>query len=139
MSQTTPAEPNRRFELSFSPFMRGAMTPMFAGPRRCRVVVTSDRLSVVMGSGGWAFWGTVPRSSITQVERVTGPVWAWGAHGWRGRWLVNGSSRGLVRITIRPAGRGRCLAFPIALRQLTLSLDEPDQFIAVLGSMFPGE
>ncbi len=61
-----------------------------------------------------------------------GPVWAWGAHGWRGRWLVNGSARGLVRLTIQPAGGGRCLMFPIALRQLTLSLEEPEQFIAAL-------
>ncbi len=85
-----------------------------------------------MGAGGWAFAGAVPRSFITQVNRVTGPVWAWGAHGWRGRWLVNGSSTGLVQVSIEPAGHGRCLIFPIKLRQLTLSLDEPDQFVAAL-------
>jgi len=87
MSQTMPPESDRRFGLSFSPFMRALTTPILAGPRRCQVVVTHDQLSVVMGAGGWAFSAAVPRSSITQVDRVTGPVWAWGAHGWQGRWL----------------------------------------------------
>jgi hypothetical protein len=133
MSQYVLSQSDGRFGLSFSPFMTAVMTPMLAGPRRCHVVVTPDRLSVEMGTGGWAFSGTVPRSSITRVVRVTGPVWAWGAHGWRGRWLVNGSSRGLVQITIKPAASGRCLMFPITLRELTVSLDEPDQFVAALG------
>ena len=31
-----------------------------------------------------------------------GRVWGWGAHGWRGTWLVNGSSSGLVRDRARP-------------------------------------
>jgi hypothetical protein len=132
MSRNLPSQSDRQFGLSFSPFMRALTTPILAGPRRCHVVVTDDRLLVVMGAGGWAFSAAVPRSSITQVDRVTGPVWAWGAHGWQGRWLVNGSSRGLVQITIEPDGRGSCLGFPIKLRQLTVSLDEPDQFVSAL-------
>jgi hypothetical protein len=122
----------RQFELSFNPLIRIVMTVFLTGPRRCRVVVTADRLSVVMGVGAWAFAGTVARSSVTQVARVAGPVWAWGAHGWRGRWLVNGSSRGLVEVTIQPAGRGRCLVVPVRLARLTVSLEEPDEFIAAL-------
>jgi len=59
-------------------------------------------------------------------------VWAWGAHGWRGRWLVNGSANGLVQVTIDPPQHGRCLVFAIRVRQLTLSLDDPDGFVAVL-------
>jgi hypothetical protein len=121
-----------RFDLSFSPFMRAVMTPLLAGPRHSHVVVTSDRILVEMGAGGWAFKGTVPRSSITRVERLTGPVWAWGAHGWGGRWLVNGSANGLVQVSIEPTARGYCLLFPVKLRQLTVSLDEPDQFVAAL-------
>jgi hypothetical protein len=132
MSQDVPSQSERRFGLSFSPFMAALTTPLLAGPRRCHVVVTDDRLAVVMGAGGWAFSATVPRSSITQVNRATGPVWSWGAHGWQGRWLVNGSSRGLVQITIQPSGRGACLGFPIKLRQLTVSLDEPDEFVAAV-------
>jgi hypothetical protein len=121
-----------KFGLSFNTFMRMVMTPILAGPRHCRVVLTADRLDVKMGLGAWAFSAAVPRSSIIGVKRVTGPVLGWGAHGWRGHWLINGSSRGLVRVTIDPAGRGRCLVAPIKVKQLTLSLEEPDQFVAAL-------
>lgn len=127
----SPAKPGT-FELSFNRFMTVVMTPILAGPRRCRVVIEANQLSVTMGVGGWAFSARAPRSSVTRVARVSGPVWAWGAHGWRGRWLVNGSSRGLVQVSIQPAGRGRCLIFPIKLTELTVSLDEPDKFVAAL-------
>jgi len=123
----------RVFSLSFNRLMRVLMTPMLAGPRRCRVTIRSAQLEVTMGAGGWSFAAGVPRTSIAGVARVSGPVWSWGAHGWRGRWLINGSGRGLVRLTIHPTGRGRCLGVPVKLRELTLSLDDPDGFAAVLG------
>ena len=119
------------FTLSFNRFMKAVMTPLLAGPRRCKVQLDGNRLTVAMGLGGWAFATKVPRPSITGVERARGPVLGWGAHGWRGRWLINGSSRGLVRMTIEPPARGRCLFVPLKVRQLTLSLDQPDEFIAV--------
>ena len=122
-----------KFELSFNKFMRIVMTPLLTGPRHCRVVLTADRLDVKMGLGGWAFAVKVPRKSVSAVERVSGPVLGWGAHGWRGQWLVNGSSQGLVRVTIDPAGRGRCLIVPIKVKRLTLSLEEPDEFVAAIG------
>ena len=112
--------------------MRVPMTPLMSGPRRCSAVVGSDDLRVTMGLGGWAFAARVPRRTVTSVTRVNGPVWAWGAHGWRGRWLVNGSSHGLVQLTIEPSARAHTLGFPIKLRQLTISLDEPDALIAAL-------
>ena len=120
------------FELSFNRFVRIVMTPLLTGPRHCRVVLTADRLKVKIGLGAWAFAATVPRTSVTSAERVSGPVLGWGAHGWRGQWLINGSSKGLVRVTIDPAGRGRCLIVPIKVKRLTLSLEEPDEFIAAL-------
>jgi hypothetical protein len=133
---TTSDDPNaaRPFTLSFNRFMQALMTPLFAGPRRCCVEIRPETLQVTMGAGGWAFAATVARSSIAGVDRVSGPVWGWGAHGWRGRWLVNGSGRGLVRLTIDPRGRASCLAIPVKLRELTLSLDDPAGFVAALGS-----
>ena len=118
--------------LSFNPFMRVLMTPMLAGPRHCRVRLDADALVVRMGVGGWAFAARVPRASIVMSGRTSRRVWGWGAHGWWGRWLVNGSSRGLVRLTIEPAGRGRCLGFPVKLRELTMSLDDPDALVSAL-------
>jgi hypothetical protein len=123
---------NREFRLSFSRPMRVLMTLLLAGPRFCRVTVGPDDVEVRMGIGGWAFAARVPVPSIVEAGRYSGRVWAWGAHGFRGRWLVNGSSRGLVLMTIEPVGRGRCLVFPIKLRELTISLDDPDDFIAAV-------
>jgi hypothetical protein len=122
---------NREFRLSFNWPMRVLMTVLLAGPRFCRVTVSPSDLDVRMGVGGWAFAARVPVSSIVEVGRYSGRVLGWGAHGFRGWWLVNGSSRGLVTMAIEPVGRGRCLGFPIKLRQLTISLDDPDGFIAM--------
>jgi hypothetical protein len=82
-----------------------------------------------MGRGGWVFTGEVPKSSIVTATQVNGPVWSWGAHGWRERWLVNGSSKGLVHLTIAPKSPGRCLVFPLRIGELTLSLADPDAFV----------
>jgi hypothetical protein len=118
--------------MSFSRWMRALTIPLLAGPAHCRVTVLADRVQVSMGVGGWEFAADIDRSAIVEVTQTTGRVWAWGAHGWRGRWLVNGSSRGLVRLTLDPRQRGRCLGFPLRLREVTLSLDDPAGFIEVL-------
>ena len=117
------------YQFSYNAFIRVLMTPMLLGPRRSFVRVDDDRVSVRMGLGGWAFTAQVPRSSLTEVKRAAGPVLGWGVHGWRGLWLVNGSSQGLVRMTIDPRVRGRCLGFPLRIRQLTVSLADPDGFV----------
>ena len=85
-----------------------------------------------MGVGGWEFSADIDRTAIVEVTQASGRVWAWGAHGWRVRWLVNGSSRGLVRLTLDPRQRGRCLGFPLNLGELTVSLDDPVGFIDLL-------
>jgi hypothetical protein len=124
----TPAN----FTMSFSEWMRILMAPMVAGPRHCHVTLSADRLDVRMGMGGWAFAASIHRSSIVDVRKVDRRVWGWGAHGWGGRWLVNGSSEGLVQLTIDPPEHGRCMVFAVKLKQLTLSLDDPDGFVAAL-------
>lgn len=120
------------FEFSYNAFIRLLMTPMLLGPRYSSVEMIDDRIVVRMGAGGWAFGATVPESSVTEVTRVKGPVLGWGVHGWRGLWLVNGSSKGLVRITIEPKARGRCLGFPLRIHELTISLADPDGFVSAV-------
>jgi hypothetical protein len=82
---------------------------------------------------GWAFRARLDRRAITSVRpwgarRVLG----WGAHGWGHRWLVNGSSRGIVVIDLDPMQRGHTAGFPLRLRQVCVSVDDPDGLIAVL-------
>ena len=117
------------FQFSYNSFIKVLMLPMLVGPRYSSVRVDDDFVSVRMGLGGWAFAAEVPRSSITEVTRVNGPVLGWGVHGWRGLWLVNGSSKGLVRMTIEPRAHGRCMGFPLRIRQLTVSFADPDGFV----------
>lgn len=81
---------------------------------------------------GWAFHATIPRSSIRTAGHDHDPVWGWGVHGWGGRWLVNGSSRGLVRIDIDPPARARVLVVPVRLRTLRVSVEDADGLLAAL-------
>ena len=57
-------------------------------------------------------------------------MYSWGAHGWRGRWLVNGSSKGIVELTIDPRVRAYVMGVPVKLRTLWVSVTDPDALIA---------
>jgi len=94
-----------------------------SGRRFSRVMVTDNELDVRLGV---AFHGVVPRSSIGGARRWRGLVLGWGAHGWRGRWLVNGSSKGIVVLRIDPPAKGRVLGFPVKLEELALSMEDPE-------------
>ncbi len=66
----------------------------------------------------WLFGMDVPRANVRAVARDNSRVLGWGAHGWRGKWLVNGSSSGLVRIELDPAGHGRVAGVGVEVRVL---------------------
>lgn len=101
------------------------------GRRLSRIEVDASEIRVRMGLG---FWTTVPRASVTSVADVGHRrVLGWGVHGWRGRWLVNGSSSGLVTIGIDPSVRARVLGIPVRLRELTVSVVEPAALVSDLG------
>jgi hypothetical protein len=100
------------------------------------VEVDADEIRVRMGS----FKLDIPRSSVRSVQRSQARVGrTTGVHGTRGRWLVNGSAEGLAVLVIDPPsyvspsidtlfGLG-----PSRVKQLTVSLDDPDGFIAAVG------
>jgi hypothetical protein len=115
-------------------FRYGALRPLFTvlgiGPGLSHVELDSDTLRVRMG---WAFRATIPVQQITSVRPRSGPVGGIGAHGWRGRWLVNGATTGLVAISIDPSVRAWGTGIPVRLRELTLSLEDPDALVAALG------
>lgn len=82
---------------------------------------------------GWAFRAVVPRTAIASVAEDHDRVLGWGVHGWRSRWLVNGSSSNVVRIEIDPAQRGRTAGFPVNVRTVRVAVDDPAGLIAELG------
>lgn len=118
-------------EMSYDRWFLPLATTLGVGPQRSVVRVANGSLHVSMG---WGFRADVPLSAITAAKHYTGRVTAWGAHGWRGRWLVNGSSSGLVTITIEPATTAKVMGVPVTLRELCVSVTDPDALIAALTS-----
>lgn len=59
------------------------------GPKHRRLEVQKGTLHVRFGG----FCSEVPLTSITYAERNTDRVYTCGGTAWRGRWLVNGSSK----------------------------------------------
>jgi hypothetical protein len=111
----------------------GALLAVSAS-RRGTLELTADTLTVRLGLT-WS--ATVPRSAIASAAPDPTRTISIGAHGWRGEWLVNTSTRGLVVLTIDPPARARCLGVPIRLRTLHVSLAEPEAFLAALGAPSP--
>jgi hypothetical protein len=118
------------FAMSYDAGLKPLFVPMGLGPRRTRVSIAAEALNVRMG---WGFRASIPLSSVRGAELDVGRVTGWGAHGWNGTWLVNGSSNGLVRIEIEPPARGWVSGIPVRLRVLRLSLEEPGAFLRALG------
>ena len=99
-------------------------------PQWSRVTIDGDQVVVWMS---YAFRSTFDRSTIRSVTPWSGRVWSWGVHGWRQRWLVNGSSQGIVVLALDPPARARVLGWPIHVRELAVSLDDPVGLTAALG------
>ncbi len=121
---TTPV----RFPISFSGVGR-AMGVIGLSARNSWVDVGADDFHVRMG---WGFRLHVPLTSVRSVGPDDRPVRAWGVHGWRGRWLVNGSSHGVVRIDLDPPGLGSVLGAAVRVSDLRVSVDDPDGLIRAL-------
>jgi hypothetical protein len=106
-------------------------------PSRCYVDVDEQHVRVRMGM--WFELDTerhVVRSAEPDHDRVLG----WGVHGWRDRWLVNGSSSGLVRITLEPSARAWMGPVPLRVRVLRVSVEDPGGLVAALApATTPGE
>ncbi len=115
--------------MKYDAFGAGVMTPLGAGRKHSRVTLTDDELIVHQS---WTFRATVPRSSITGAVKLDRTYVSRGAHGWAGRWLVNGAGDGLVSITIEPAARARVTGIPVSLRELIVSVEDPDALVAAL-------
>jgi hypothetical protein len=131
----------RWFAISYSDTWTGRLTNsldriLFRADRGISGVEVGERqIRVRMGS----FKLDLPRASVRSVRRSDAKVGGTaGVHGQRGRWLVNGSAQGLVELAIDPPGRISASLDtlfglgPSMVRQLTVSLEDPDGFIAAV-------
>ncbi len=124
----------RRFEFRYDSWFGPLQGLLGLGRSRSHVTVGDGVVEVRMG---WGFRAIVPIASIVAVESTEQPGrwwWGWGVHGWRGRWLVNGSMRGLVSVTIDPPSPARTIGFPLQLRELVVSLEEPEAFVETIAA-----
>lgn len=121
-----------KFAISYNRFFKTLATITGTGPGQSGVEVEADRIDVRMG---WAFRASIPQSSVSKVEQVDRipPRYGFGVHGWNGRWAANGSQRGTVKVTIEPPAKGRVVFVPVTLRELYLSLEEPEAFVVAAG------
>jgi hypothetical protein len=126
------AEVAQRFPIRYSAWNAKLFAVLGLPRDSAYLEVDDDSVRVRLG---WGFTASVPRRSISAARRspdlrgITA-----GAHGWRGRWLVNGSREGMVHLEVDPPVRAWTLAIPVSLSQLDVSLEDPAGFLAALGA-----
>lgn len=121
-----------RFAFDFYGWSRLLFSLSGHGPAASYVEVLEDKIRV---RSGWLFQVEVPRSAIVRVYRRSNPWWNIGAAqtSFTGSWAVGGAYRNIVALDLHPSVRGRYMSvFPVSMRRLFLSLQEPDRFIAAL-------
>jgi hypothetical protein len=119
-----------RFAIRFTGINR-SIALLGVVPEYCRVEVDDGEVRVRMS---WLFSLDAPRSQLHAAVRDHGRVWGWGAHGWRGNWLVNGSSQRLVRLEFEPPVHARTAGFPIRVRQVRVSVEDPCGLLTALAT-----
>ena len=126
------AEPVRfpiRFSSANGILFRGLLIP----PSASYVELGDDSIRVRLS---WAFSAHIPRRLVAKAEPGRSPRirLTAGAHGWGGKWLVNGSPDGIVAIELAEPVRALVAGFPIRLKTLAVSLEDPDGFLVALGA-----
>ena len=120
--------PAQRFPIRFTDAKR-TISAMGIQLDACAVELDGDRLRV---DYGWAFRMDTPVSGIRHAERDRRRPRKLGVHGWWGRWVVNGSFDRIVRIELEPPARARMGPIPLKVRELKISIEDPDGFLAAL-------
>lgn len=114
-------------ELRFERWYLALSIPVGLGPKNCELRADNGTLHVKMG---WAFDAQIPIASITRAEETNARIFTWGVHYAGGRWLVNGSRKGLVALTIDPPVPAKAAMRAIELRSLIVSVTDPVALIA---------
>ncbi|MEO8035637.1 MAG: hypothetical protein ABI837_14475 [Acidobacteriota bacterium] len=119
----------RQFPIRFDRWYRTLSGALFLPPSRSWVEIDGEQVRVRMA---WAFRASFPRAAVLPATETPESPLSRGVHGFAGRWLVNGSGRGIVTIDLAPGQRGYVMGFPVRLRQLMVSVNEPAALVAVL-------
>ena len=122
-----------RFPIRFTPANRVLFRAFLVSPSHAHVDLADESLHVRMG---WAFSARIPRQLVARAGPGQPPAirFTAGAHGWGGRWLVNGAADGIVDVELSEPVRAVVSGFPVRLKVLSVSLEDPDGFLAALGA-----
>ena len=128
-----PMAERRRFHIRFSPGNRILFRGLLLLPSSSYLDLDDHGLYVQMG---WAFSARIPRRNVAKAGPGGPPTprLTAGAHGWRGRWLVNGAPDGIVTIDLAEPVRATVSGFPIRVKELSVSLEDPEGFLAALAA-----
>lgn len=124
-------QPELRFDRWFLPLS----VPLGLGPKSSCLRVDDGTLHVKMG---WGFIADIPLTSITKAEASDARVYAAGVHVLGSRWLVNGSRKGLVALTIEPPAEAKVWRKSVEVGALVLSVTDPDAFTATCTAKLAG-
>lgn len=123
-----------RYAISYNAVSRVILSLLGVGPGKSWVDVDD---TTVRARLGWSGTVTIPRASITSVERVASVPWwlGYGMHGgFRGTWALNGSNSGAVKLTTSEPASGKVLGLPVRVRTVYFSLEDPEGFVAEVNS-----
>jgi hypothetical protein len=115
--------PTDRFPIRFERWYRVLSSALLLRPSDSYVEVREGEVECRMG---WAFRARFPRSAVSRTQRLEHKPLSRGVHGLAGRWLVNGSGDRILAVDLEPPQRARVLGVPVRLRQLLVSVDDPD-------------
>ncbi|MCV7077615.1 hypothetical protein AWC27_27715 [Mycobacterium szulgai] len=115
-------------ELRFDRWYLLLSVPLGLGPKTSELRVDGQNLHVKMG---WAFTADIPLRSIKNAEPTNSRAYTAGVHFFGSRWLVNGSLKGLVALTIDPPAQAKVwMRKSVKVSQLVLSVTDPDALVA---------
>jgi hypothetical protein len=120
-----------RYPITFEPWYRWLSTVLGLPPSSAYVEVEGEDVEVRMGI---AFHVRFRRSDVASAAPADMRPISRGVHGFAGRWLVNGAGRSILRIELRPAQRAHVMRFPIRLRELFVSVNDPAELANALCS-----
>jgi hypothetical protein len=112
-----------RFPIRFDAWYRLLSTAVFLPLSGAYVDVENDRAEVRMS---WGFRASFPVAAVVRTSLLDRKPISRGVHGRKGRWLVNGSGKGIVVIDLEPEQDAQVVGFPVHLRQLMVSVEDPD-------------
>jgi hypothetical protein len=131
MVQRNPA----RFLIRFDPWYGALSLLLGLPPSGAFLEFDGAEVEVRMG---WAFRSRFPRSAVASTAALGIRPLSRGVHGFAGRWLVNGSGRGILRIRLAPVQRAYVVGVPVRLRELLVSVaDGPALAAALHGRPIP--